>query len=108
MQKRRHKRFIITLQAQVNIGDNTYEGVISNVSEEGISSTITTYIKTDDKFSPHKNIDLCFQLPSGDTVELTCEIRWYLRAREKEENLMLGLHIIDPPPKYREWIGKFK
>ncbi|UCD35535.1 MAG: PilZ domain-containing protein [Nitrospiraceae bacterium] len=108
MNKRRHKRFIITLNAQVVIGEKTYDGIISNVSEEGVSSTITTYIKTDDAFSPQKKIRLIFELPTGDLVELECEIRWYLRPQEKGKNLMLGLYIMEPPVIYREWIQKFQ
>lgn len=108
MNKRRHKRFVITLHAQVAVGEKTYDGVISNVSEEGVSSTITTYIKTDDAFAPQNKITLMFELPTGDQVELNCEIRWYLRPQEKGKNLMLGLFIVDPPIKYREWIQKFR
>jgi hypothetical protein len=92
----------------VIMNGKNYEGVISNVSEEGVSSTITTYIKTDEEFTPQKNISLNFKLPSGDSVELTCEIRWYLRPKEKEKNLMLGLYIMDPPSVYREWIQRFQ
>jgi len=106
--KRRHKRFVITLHAEVIIGDKTYKGMIGNVSEEGVSSTITTYIKTDEQFSPQKSIHLVFDLPSGDTVDLDCEIRWYLRPREQGPNLILGLYIVDPPSKYTEWISRFR
>lgn len=106
--KRQHKRFVITLNAKVIIGDKSYEGVIGNVSEEGISSTITTYIKTDDQFTPHKNIRLVFDLPSGDNVNMDCEIRWYLRPREHGTNLIMGLYIVDPPSKYTEWINRFR
>ena len=106
--KRQHKRFVITLSAKVIIGGKSYSGVIGNVSEEGVSSTITTCIKTDEQFTPHKIIHLVFELPSGDTVNLDCEIRWYLRPRENGPNLILGLFIVAPPAKYTEWIARFK
>ena len=105
--KRQHERFVITLNAKVIIGGKTYAGVIGNVSEEGVSSTITTYIETDEQFTPHKIIHLVFELPSGDTVNLDCEIRWYLRPREHGPNLLLGLYIVAPPAKYTEWIAGF-
>lgn len=108
MNTRRHKRFVITLNAQIVIGENTYDGVISNVSEEGVSSTITTAIKTDDTFSPQKHIRLIFELPTGSLVKLDCEIRWYLRPQQKGKNLLMGLHIVDPPEKYTEWIQRFR
>jgi hypothetical protein len=106
--KRHHKRFVITLNAQVIIGGKSYSGVIGNVSEEGVSSTITTYIKTDEQFAPHKLIQLVFELPSGDIIHLDCEIRWFLRPRELGSNMILGLYIVDPPSKYTEWINRFK
>lgn len=90
------------------VGEKTYQGTIGNVSEEGISSTVTTYIKTDDMFFPQKNIRLFFELPSGEEVELTCEVRWYLRPKPDDVNIILGLFILDPPPEYTAWINKFK
>jgi hypothetical protein len=108
LDRRSHKRFVITLNAKVIVGGKSYAGVIGNVSEEGVSSTITTYIKTDDQFAPHKIIQLVFDLPSGDEVNLDCEIRWYLRPREHASNLILGLYIVDPPSKYTEWINRFR
>jgi len=106
--KRQQKRFVITLHAKVTVGDEIYEGIIGNVSEEGISSTITTYIKTDDKFLPNKNIGLNFDLPSGDPVRLECEVRWFLKPSEKKKTLILGLYILDPPSQYKAWISKYK
>jgi len=99
---------VITLQANVVIGGNSYEGLIGNVSEEGISSTITAYITTDKNFVHHKAITLNFKLSSGDPAHLTCEIRWFLKPQEKGKSLILGLYIVDPPPKYTEWIEKFR
>jgi len=106
--KRKHNRFVITLNAKVIMGGKTYQGVIGNVSEEGISSTITTYIKTDEQFAPHKTIQLIFELPTGDDIRLDCEIRWYVRPRDHGPNMILGLYIVDPPSKYTEWINRFR
>ncbi|RJR14740.1 MAG: PilZ domain-containing protein [Nitrospiraceae bacterium] len=106
--KRRHKRFVITLHAKVIIGEKTYAGVIGNVSEEGLSSTITTFIKTDEQFTPDRIIHLVFDLPSGDPVDLPCEIRWYLRPRDDAPTLILGLYILEPPSQYTKWISRFR
>jgi len=108
MSKRRHKRFLITLHGQVIIGDKRYDAVIGNVSEEGLSSTVTTYIKTDNDFSPHKSIRLTFDLPSGEAMNLKCEIRWYLKPQDNGDNLILGLYIVAPPPQYTRWIENFQ
>jgi hypothetical protein len=108
MGQRGNKRFILTLHADVIIGEKTYKGVIGNVSEEGISSTITTFIKTDEEFQPHKGIRLDFQLPSGVEVKLNCEIRWFLKTPDKNTGLILGLFILEPPQVYKDWINQFK
>ncbi len=105
---RRHRRFIITLHGKVTIGEKSYDAIVGNVSEEGLSSTVTTYIKTDKDFSPNKSIRLIFDLPSGETINLACEIRWYLKPQDNGENLILGLYIVDPPPQYTRWINSFQ
>jgi hypothetical protein len=96
------------MHADVIMGEKRYKGVIGNVSEEGISSTITTYIKTDEEFTPNKRILLAFQLPSGDDIKLDCEMRWFLKTPDKKIGLMLGLFILEPPKVYQDWINTFK
>ena len=108
MNNRRHKRFAISLHANIIIGEKTYKGIIGNISEEGVLTSLTTFIKTDDTFLPKKNVGLNFDLPSGETVDLNSEVRWFIRPSEKGKTLMLGLYIIDPPPEYIAWIKKFK
>lgn len=108
LEKRQRRRFAISLHAKVLIGGKTYEGVIGNVSEEGVGSTITTFIKTDKDFHPQKVIALTFQLPSGAAINLSCEVRWFLKPPENSSTLMLGLKILDPPAEYTEWLQKFK
>jgi hypothetical protein len=108
MSKRKYKRFAITLNANIVIGEKTYKGVIGNISEEGILTSLTTFIKTDDTFMPQKNVSLSFDLPTGETVDMNSEVRWFIKPLEKGKALMLGLYIIDPPSEYTEWLKKFK
>lgn len=108
MRKKHSKRFQIILHAKVVIANETYKAVIGNVSEEGVSSTITTYINTDTKFIPHNKVGLNFDLPSGAPVTLDCEVRWFLKPSVKKESIILGLYIINPPSNYTDWISKFK
>jgi hypothetical protein len=108
MNKRKQKRFAISLHADIFIGKKTYKGLIGNISEEGVLYSLTTFIQTDDKFLPQKNVGLNFDLPSGEKVDLNCEVRWFIKPLEKGKALMLGLYIIDPPSEYTEWLKKFK
>ena len=71
-------------------------------------TSLTTYIETDESFIPQKHVVLNFDLPSGETVELSCEVRWFLKPQENGKTLMMGLYAIDPPPEYILWVNKFK
>ena len=108
MNNRRHKRFAISLHANIIIGEKTYKGLIGNISEEGVLYSLTTFIQTDDKFLPQKNVGLNFDLPTGETVDLNCEVRWFIKPSNTGKTLMLGLYIIDPSPAYKSWMNKFK
>ena len=108
MKKRKYKRFVISMHANISIGEKTYKGVIGNISEEGILSSLTTSITTDENFLPQKNVEMNLDLPTGETVDLNCEIRWFLKPSEQRKTIMLGLYIIDPPSEYTAWLKKFK
>ncbi len=71
-------------------------------------SSLTTFIDTDDTFVPQKNVRLNFDLPTGETVDMISEVRWFIRPSSGGKTLMLGLYIIDPPSAYKAWIKKFK
>ena len=108
MEKRRHNRFIISLPATIIIGGKTFDAVVSDVSEEGVASLMTTCVRTGKDFHVHNHVQTCLQLPNGETVHLQCEVRWFLRTPLKDNSLLLGLHIPDPPKNYLDWIGRFK
>ncbi len=107
MERRKHRRFFISLHATITVDGKNFEGVIGNVSEEGVASMITTVIKTDRTFSPHKHVTLAIELPDGEAIQLNCEIRWFLRSPSKDQSLMLGLHVPEPPQSYNDWLKKF-
>jgi hypothetical protein len=108
MNNRKHRRFSITMHANILIGEKNYKGVIGNISEEGVLTSLTTFIETEESFLPQKNVELNFDLPTGKTVELNAEVRWFLRPKAEGKTLMLGLYIIDPPSAYIAWIKTFK
>ena len=108
MEKRRHNRFFISLHAKVIADGKSFDGVIENVSDEGVASTITTHLKADQDFSPHKIVELSFQLPTGESINMNCEVRWFLRPSSNNSSVMLGLHVEDAPQSYKDWIHKYK
>ena len=102
--RRRYKRIPVNVSAWVTIGNRNYEGIVGNVSEEGLAYTITTLIQTDKGFVPNGEILIAINVPSGGLLNLRCEIRWFLKPSEQGKSLIMGMKIIEPSSKYRDWI----
>lgn len=74
------------------------------MSEEGAAYSLSTFIQTATDFVPEKIIEIIFKIPTGEPINLKCEIRWFLRPSEGENTLILGMKIMEAHPKYKEWI----
>ena len=105
MERRLSQRIPVTLDAHVSSGGKTYTGFIENVSKEGVEYLMVSSIEASKDFKPEKIIELYFQIPSGETLNLNCEVQWLLRASPNDKTLTLGMKIIDPPTKYKEFIN---
>jgi hypothetical protein len=99
MEKRTHKRIPVSLEAELITDDVRYVAFVGNVSENGIN-TIITPLKATTDFSPGSGFYLKFQLPSGEAVFLNCKKRWSYAISTKK----MGMEIIDPPEKYKEFL----
>jgi hypothetical protein len=73
-----------------------------------LAYTITTFIQADKGFVPKGKINVLINIPGGQTLNLTCEIRWFLKPSEKGKSLLLGMKIIDPSSKYKDWIKEME
>jgi hypothetical protein len=103
MEKRRFKRCISRFHSVVLAKGKSYAGSLENVSEEGLAY-IMPYIKPALKeLVPEEKIKLIVLTPSGDTLNLNCEIRW-TNAHCENERFCVGAKIIDPPEKYKEFL----
>src|SRR4030067_1634712 len=103
MEKRRSKRVIVSLKAELISDGTSYTGFIENLSENGLFVT-TTPTKTAIVFTPETRCEIKFQLPSGETLNLPCKIIWAYRTPPHGITNSIGLEIIDPHPKYREFL----
>jgi hypothetical protein len=103
MKKRQHKRFNTRFHAIILSNNNSYAGFIENVSEDGVGYIMSTFKKALEDLLPGKKINLVILTPSGDTLNLRCEIRWTNTPSEMEK-LCLGAKIVDPPIKYKEFL----
>ncbi len=107
MEKRHSERFPCNLDATIISEGSIFEGVIENVSEDGVEYLITSSITSSGKFTPKKMIKLKFQIPSGEKLDLDCELEWFLRTPEdKDKSLIIGMKIVDPPEIYRNLVNK--
>jgi hypothetical protein len=103
--ERRHfKRKPIRIKAERLSGNESHGVFINNISEKGIHITHTpaggAYI-----FPPNTPVDLRFQLSSGETIKLQCVVRWSHRNEPPDDETgSMGLEIIDPPERYREFV----
>jgi hypothetical protein len=104
VEKRRSQRVAFRLEAESVLGTKKYGGKIENFSKEGILKIIPGEEILG--CSPGTIINVNFQIPSGETFNLFCEIKW-LRINSNmpfgvKHNI--GMEIIDPPQEYTEFV----
>jgi hypothetical protein len=104
MEQRRSKRKIVRIKTEITSGDKNFEGVIVNISAKGI------YVKADAgkskiEFNPGKILELKFKPIPGVTLNLRCMITMteLLPMERTPFGLGIGMEIIDPPLKYKEF-----
>lgn len=104
MERRRSERKTIHLKAERISGDESHAVFIENISEHGIH-IITAQAEPAEDFPPDTPLDLRFQLSSGETIELNCRVRWsYQNTLPAGLTSNIGMEIIDPPLRYREFV----
>jgi hypothetical protein len=96
MERRDNKRIVIGLIAGIRYKDRNYEGVIENLSDSGVN-VITTPTEDAPDFVKGERIELEFQPHTGETLTLSCRIKWVKKAAPHSERFSLGMEILDPP-----------
>ena len=111
--KRSSERFSVNLNSVITSGFRSYLGFIENVSEEGLAyirvdrDTFTLTLK---EFIPEKIINIILVVSDGVTLSLNCQIKWSSLLSspwplpDDYPTLGIGLKIINPPLKYREYL----
>ncbi|GBE01519.1 PilZ domain protein [bacterium BMS3Bbin06] len=104
MERRGSGRTTVSLRAERISGNTKRAVLIENISETGIHM-ITAPAKTAAKFKTGMEINLKFRLSSGETLNLRCKVRWaYAETPPDGLTDSVGLQIIDPPLRYREFV----
>jgi hypothetical protein len=104
MEKRANQRLPYRLDAKIISEGKTYDGTIENVSQGGMEYLMTSLVEAPKDVIPDKVIDVNFQAPSGETVNVTCRVKWYLEVDPNNRTLMLGMEILNPHRSYNELI----
>lgn len=104
MEKRLSKRIPVRLEAYIFSGNKTYAGFIENISESGFQYLIISSFQNPQEFKSDKIIQIYFQLPSGETLKLFCDVKWYIQNSPNDKTLLIGVEILDPPPQFKEFI----
>lgn len=98
MIKRLSERITIGLKAEIISGGMSCEGVIENLSEDGMF-VVTHPTKAVIDFSPGATLEVKFQFLSGETLHLHCTVKWSHKTQPHGLTNRIGMEIIDSPWK---------
>lgn len=110
-QKQRFQRYTIRLMSLISSNGKHYAGFVHNVSEEGLAFEAYAFAPIFKELLPCKTVNLIVKMPSGEILNLTCEIIWSSEHSplpwpliQNYKTLIMGMRIIDPPATYREYV----
>lgn len=95
------QRILVNLKTEFISDGKRYDGIIRNLSEDGIM--VSTDTKVD--ISPETKVEIKYNLPSKETLNIYCKVRWYtIKNSSQDFKFSMGLEIINPPQEYKEFI----
>lgn len=105
MERRKQKRLKFLRKATLLIDTKPYAGFIEDVSIDGIKYVVTAFLNTPENFSPRRQLQCAFQLPSGAVIRLSGELVWFTRLSPSDKELTVGIKLVDPPIEFREFVA---
>jgi hypothetical protein len=107
--KQLFKRYTVKLMSLILSDGRSYAGFVHNVSEEGVAFETYAFATKLKELSSKKIINLIIKMPSGEILNLSCEIIWSsrhspLRLLQNYTTHIIGMSIIDPPLHFREYV----
>jgi hypothetical protein len=108
MGKERPKRVFTGIKTELISGSKSYTGFIANLSEKGIGLYVGP-TETAIDFAPRTKLEIKFQTPLGETLNLHCELKWLHTYNNPPHGITnsMGIEIIDAPPEYIEFFKTF-
>jgi hypothetical protein len=88
------------------MGSSNFFGFLRNLSEYGADVKVAPS-KIPIEFYPETKVELKFQLPSGPTLNLHGEVRWFRIIENTVSHDFIsyvGIEILKPPSRYRKFV----
>ena len=101
MEARHSKRVIINFPAEIICRDKRYAGSIENLSPKG-AYVLTAPVRDLRDFAANSLLELRFQFPSGEKLNLHCRIKWSYVTPPHGYTYSIGVEILDAPLTYLE------
>lgn len=95
MDRRYSERIKAGYKTEIIWGDNTYPGIIENISASGVN-VLTDELAPGIDFIPDEDIELKFQSHTGVTVSLKCKIMWTTKIPPQNVRHRIGMEITGP------------
>jgi hypothetical protein len=102
MMARLSDRVLKELDAELLLNRSRNQAVIENFSQTGMKVR-TVPLDRDIRLSPDEKINLEFEIPSGEVLNLHCRIIWTSKIAPDSSIHDIGLEIVESSPVYEEF-----
>lgn len=91
-ERRRYQRHDVTLPVVIALSENTYQGIIENISQGGMAVRLPCLL-------PESSVvEFSFELGNGVAIEGNAQLRW------ANPHGLVGMEFRSLPPQSREWL----
>lgn len=104
MENRIHKRKIVDINVNLHVEGISHAGIVENISEKGIY-VVTNPSKTSCTFTPETKLELRFKLPTGESLNVPCQVKWSYKTPPHGITYSIGLEILKASSQYIEFLS---
>jgi len=106
MEKRNFTRKIVNFKVKLLFDGLTYVGSVENITEEGLY-VIANLSRTLIDITSGAKLELKFKLPSGESFNLPCQVKWSYKTPPHGLTFSMGMKILKQSPEYMKFISAF-